>query len=508
MISIISLVPFSPFAIDSSLTADDGRSGDRFGYTVALDGDQLAIAAVHSSSVTTSSWDFENGTLAGWVSTGNAFNFQPTFGDNTYLRPVYRQGLKPFPFGSGQHSHLQGRYFIGTFEKYPGNPLNFVVPDLAFPQGNSQGDNPMGTLTSQTFIIRGETISLLVGGGCDELRVYVELLVDGYSVARVTGRCSETMAPAYFNVSNYLNRSGQIRIVDASSLKWGHINVDDIRFDWEVEGSAIYGTAPYFGGLVETPLSGAVYLFRRYATTSPLATCLQIENSCKWIAETKLTASDKRSDALFGTSLALNDKAGILVVGAPHAAQTGLFKENPNVYPSPYVSTLQFPLDPHLLNHVQYESLHSGASSVWFAKSNSTDVSTLLSSGAIYIFVKKAAIYGPIGIIAAPQQWYPTETAKFQPSDVYVGDSFGYSLAIDGMSLAIGSPGQDAAQNDAGAAYFLSLVGSVLSFSKAVYIVYEGHDDFAKGEYYFQYYFIYFVCFNAYYLWVRSNCDP
>lgn len=51
----------------------------------------------------------------------------------------------------------------------------------------------MGTLTSQPFMIVGDRISFMIGGGCDPLTEYVELLVDGYSVARATGKCVEAM---------------------------------------------------------------------------------------------------------------------------------------------------------------------------------------------------------------------------------------------------------------------------------------------------------------------------
>lgn len=37
------------------------------------------------------------------------------------------------------------------------------------------------------------SISLLVGGGCDDRTEYVELLADGVGVARATGKCAEDM---------------------------------------------------------------------------------------------------------------------------------------------------------------------------------------------------------------------------------------------------------------------------------------------------------------------------
>lgn len=37
------------------------------------------------------------------------------------------------------------------------------------------------------------TITVLVGGGCDDRKEYVELLADGVGVAKATGTCSEAM---------------------------------------------------------------------------------------------------------------------------------------------------------------------------------------------------------------------------------------------------------------------------------------------------------------------------
>ena len=78
----------------------------------------------------------------------------------------------------------------------------------------------------------------------------MELLVDGLSVVKTTGRCSESMERKSWDVTEYRGRTGQIRIVDASSAKWGHINFDEVRFDWNVIPES-------------TPNAGAAYTFRR-----------------------------------------------------------------------------------------------------------------------------------------------------------------------------------------------------------------------------------------------------
>ena len=96
----------------------------------------------------------------------------------------------------------------------------------------------MGTLTSDVFIIYGSKIKFLIGGGCDIYKEYVELIVDGYSVAKQTGQCSEGMSPVQFRVSQYINRAAQIRIVDNGTSTWGHISVDQFQFDWPIDGGA------------------------------------------------------------------------------------------------------------------------------------------------------------------------------------------------------------------------------------------------------------------------------
>lgn len=155
-------------------------------------------------------WDFETGDLRGWVKTGDAFNFQPTYGDN----PTARH--------RGQPSNHQGQYWIGGFEKR-NRPSD--------PPGQIQGDGPQGTLTSQAFTVAKPTISFLIGGGCDINTVRVELVVDGQVVQKATGKCNETMERVRWNVSPYMGRRAQIRLIDASSGAWGHINFDDVRFE-------------------------------------------------------------------------------------------------------------------------------------------------------------------------------------------------------------------------------------------------------------------------------------
>ena len=164
------------------------------------------------SADTEVTWDFETGDLRGWTSSGTAFAFQPTRGDNTQARQ--------------STSNHQGDYWVGTYERYQGRPGEAA--------GTFQGDRPQGTLESQTFEIPPGPLRFLVGGG-SEFATRVELVVidriEGeIRVLHATGSDSDTMRRITWDLTPHAGRLGRIRIVDASSDDWGHINVDDIRF--------------------------------------------------------------------------------------------------------------------------------------------------------------------------------------------------------------------------------------------------------------------------------------
>ena len=105
-------------------------------------------------------FDFEDG-IDGWTRTGTAFNNQPTYGDN----PTARSRREP--------ANQQGDWWIGGYEDRPSE---------ATPAGQTQGDNPQGTLTSPHFNITGKTISFLIGGGCDINTIRAELLMESQVV--------------------------------------------------------------------------------------------------------------------------------------------------------------------------------------------------------------------------------------------------------------------------------------------------------------------------------------
>ena len=188
-------------------------------------------------------WGFEQG-LEGWIADGDAFKSQPTFGDNVVAARVrmdftlegggvggdYWRNL-PYPIGH------KGNYWTGTYESQPepyGQKENGVYMDEKI--GRTQGDAPMGTLTSPAFKVTKAWCDFLIGGGSnrDLLRVELQILQDDGSwrpaLARTSFRDSEVMYRTEFSMGEFRGKTARIQIMDNASGAWGHINADDFRF--------------------------------------------------------------------------------------------------------------------------------------------------------------------------------------------------------------------------------------------------------------------------------------
>ncbi|MDX3457918.1 GH32 C-terminal domain-containing protein [Streptomyces sp. ME02-8801-2C] len=140
--------------------------------------------------------DFEGGTYGGWTTTGDAFGAAPA------------TGTLP---GQQQVSGFQGSGLVNTF-------LN--------------GDATTGTLTSPEFTLDKRYVNFLIGGGNHPVgsanSTALELLVDGQVVRSATGKDAEALETASWDVGDLTGKKAQIRVVDANTGSWGHINADQI----------------------------------------------------------------------------------------------------------------------------------------------------------------------------------------------------------------------------------------------------------------------------------------
>lgn len=49
------------------------------------------------------------------------------------------------------------------------------------------------------------------------------------AVRRETGNCNEAMTRKSWDVAAFIGERARVRLIDASSVSWGHINFDDFK---------------------------------------------------------------------------------------------------------------------------------------------------------------------------------------------------------------------------------------------------------------------------------------
>ena len=235
-------------------------------------------------------------------------------------------------------------------------------------------------------------------------------------------------------------------------------------------------TRPAYGGPVETIRSGAAYVYRRRKSDS-LDFCTGSLSECIWEQEVKVMASDKRSNAMFGHSVSIDDTSGILVVGSPGASLTGFYKEAPTIYPfvdatgASNTMGMHYPISPELdyllQNLPAYAPQPSGAQAAWYLMGpGHGNPEIAAESGSMYIFTRENAQLSGSGSVLQAPHWYSTENFKTTAPDVSTRDRFGTSVVLDGDMLVSGAPGNDGMGSDIGALYFYQSGFAAFSFAQ------------------------------------------
>lgn len=141
--------------------------------------------------------DFEGQDYGAWKTTGNAFGPGPAQGKLAGQMPV---------------DGFQGHGLVNSF---------------------FGGDDSTGTLTSTEFRVERKFIGFLIGGGKNETKLALQLLIDGSVVRSATGSNdkpggSETLEASCWDVTELIGKTAVLRIVDDAKGGWGHINVDHV----------------------------------------------------------------------------------------------------------------------------------------------------------------------------------------------------------------------------------------------------------------------------------------
>jgi putative membrane-bound dehydrogenase-like protein len=173
--------------------------------------------------------DLETGDLVDWKADGTAFAGQPVRGDRVRMRR-----------GDMTSGHV-GDYWIGTFEVAQ--------------------DEPQGTLTSTSFELTKPFVTFLVGGGKDSsTRVEIVREDTGDAIFTASGNDSERMQLVAADLTAHVGKPVFVRIVDAASGPWGHVNFDHFRLhdkrpDAAEMAEAAKVTAPVLPPMDDYPLA-------------------------------------------------------------------------------------------------------------------------------------------------------------------------------------------------------------------------------------------------------------
>ena len=138
--------------------------------------------------------DFEGDRYGRWKTTGTAFGKRPALGTLPNQNAV---------------SGFQGKGLVNSFV---------------------DGDASIGTLTSPSFVVKRKYVNFLIGGGDRTEKTCINLVVDGAVVRTATGRNSEQLAWAFWDVRELEGKKGRLVIVDHAGGGWGHISIDQIEF--------------------------------------------------------------------------------------------------------------------------------------------------------------------------------------------------------------------------------------------------------------------------------------
>lgn len=118
-------------------------------------------------------------------------------------------------------------------------------PDHEYPLGRKgrfvdtfvppNGELSTGQLTSPPFVIEGDLMTFVVGGGKVGDSERLELVIDNQVVRKATGCNSEWMSRRVWNVAMFRGKTARLVITDASTGSWGHVTVNEIEA-WKVSG--------------------------------------------------------------------------------------------------------------------------------------------------------------------------------------------------------------------------------------------------------------------------------
>ena len=145
-------------------------------------------------------------------STGNAFAYQPTWGDNPLADPA-----------RAVSSGMTGNSYLATYERKP-------TPETGAAGDHYSDFSRQGWIVSEPFRLRRNRLQLLVGGGDKPDLEFVALVraSDGAVLFQATGEDSHVLSPRVWDCESLRGVWAYLVVADLATDDWGCIAVDAI----------------------------------------------------------------------------------------------------------------------------------------------------------------------------------------------------------------------------------------------------------------------------------------
>ena len=488
--------PATGWATDTetaTLTAYDRSQNDRFGNSVAVDGDTVLVGAVGDDSdkgsayvLGTGEWADIAGSGAGTIShiakglrnnvkhtfrvrAANAAGESDPLSDEKSATPVAATAAPAAPAnfsaeqtGVGQveltwDAHLDPLSVTGYEYNVDagGGPSWKPIPD----SGSSTVSHAINGLTigsppiQYAFAVRAVNSAALTASGSESLTLVAQpaapggfAAVAGDEQVKLTWNDPVAGSPP---IAKY-----QLLQLDPNKLTASDgLRGDEFGISVAVDGdTAVIGA--YLDDTTNGDNSGSAYVFTR-------------DSDGKWSQVAKLTASDGDTSDEFGYSVAVNGET--VVVGAHLDDHTDGAGDTDDDEGAAYVFTKPFIGWADMTQTAKLTAFGAAAGDE-FGISVAVDGNTILvgahqndsDDGAAYVFTKPYTGWAN-----------SNETAKLIASDAAADDEFGISVALDGDTAVIGARQDDDNGNQSGSAYVFTKVSGVWS-QKAKLIAVDG----------------------------------
>ncbi len=132
------------------------------------------------------------------------------------------------PSGDPWSGEVYDDFETGRFEKWKATGAAFGEGPLKGVANSKLPDEKAhGTLISTAFQINKPYLNFMIGGGSQKTTSF-EIRIDGKSIYQASGKNSENLEAMAWNLSPYIGKQGELRIVDEEKGKFGYIMVDRI----------------------------------------------------------------------------------------------------------------------------------------------------------------------------------------------------------------------------------------------------------------------------------------